>query len=507
LDFGSNVFNGNAKWLEISVRPGDSNDVNDYVTLNPRQEVTSTPYSLHTRGIFVDNAENVGIGTINPTGKLHVDGGKAVDNMDGNGIMIKAQDGGNTTQYSGRSGGDIILLPGKGGLGGLGGLGLPGKVGIGTEEPEVMLDVRGDIQVDQKIQAYDSGGLELATDEGTTRIFVADDGKVGMGTNAPRASLEVTNSGSSHAIWASTSDIPIYAHRTGTSGTWPAVNGDCNSESSGASGVRGRILSTSPGSLSAGVYGYNYGTGSNGVGVRGYHSGSGAGVYGHSNSGGKGVCGYAGGTDGTGIYGEHSGGNYGSLGGFYYGASGFNDGGYGVYGESNSGTGVRGFSASGTGVNGHSGSSHGVYGYSQSGYGVHGYSLSNYAGYFGGNVYVSKNVSAESFTDRTPYPKDLTMAYEAVMSMERLPDGQYNEDNKEVQLDHSMLSDFVRSKDGNRDLSATVSCHNEVLKDLISKQQELSKANTYIEQLQKQNELLKERLVKLEVMITKLNAQ
>ena len=99
------------------------------------------------------------------------------------------------------------------------------------------------------------------------------------------------------------------------------------------------------------------------------------------------------------------------------------------------------------------------------------------------------------------------MAYEAVMSMERLPDGQYNEDNKEVQLDHSMLSDFVRSKDGNRDLSATVSCHNEVLKDLISKQQELSKANTYIEQLQKQNELLKERLVKLEVMITKLNAQ
>jgi hypothetical protein len=85
--------------------------------------------------------------------------------------------------------------------------------------------------------------------------------------------------------------------------------------------------------------------------------------------------------------------------------------------------------------------------------------------------------------------------------MERLPDGQYDENNKGVQLDHTMLSDFVRSKDGNRDLSATVSYHNEVLKDLIRKQEELSKAHTYIEQLQKQNRLLEARLAKLEAMI------
>jgi hypothetical protein len=86
--------------------------------------------------------------------------------------------------------------------------------------------------------------------------------------------------------------------------------------------------------------------------------------------------------------------------------------------------------------------------------------------------------------------------------MERLPEGQYDEMSKEAQLDHSMLSDFIRSKDGNRDLSATVSCHNEVLKDLTRKQQELGKAHIYIEQLQKQNELLEARLAKLEAMIT-----
>lgn len=79
------------------------------------------------------------------------------------------------------------------------------------------------------------------------------------------------------------------------------------------------------------------------------------------------------------------------------------------------------------------------------------------------------NCSAESFTDRTPYPPDMATAYQAVMSMERLPDGQYDKNNKQAQLDHSMLTDFVRSEDGKRDLSSTVSCHNEVLKDLISK--------------------------------------
>lgn len=140
-------------------------------------------------------------------------------------------------------------------------------------------------------------------------------------------------------------------------------------------------------------------------------------------------------------------------------------------------------------------------------YGVYGVAAKTsgrtaYAGYFGGDVYVDDYCSALTFTDRTPYPKDVLTAYDAVMSMERLQDGQYDKNNREVQLDHSKLSDFVRSKDGNRGLSATVSCHNEVLKDLIHKKQELGKAQIYIEQLQKQNELLEAGLVKLEAMIT-----
>ncbi|MHC4865543.1 MAG: hypothetical protein ACYTEX_15765 [Planctomycetota bacterium] len=74
LDFGSSVFDGNAVWLEIGVRPGDMNDPNVYTTLSPRQEVTPVPYALQTRGIFVDDACNVGIGTSDPCDKLDVDG-------------------------------------------------------------------------------------------------------------------------------------------------------------------------------------------------------------------------------------------------------------------------------------------------------------------------------------------------------------------------------------------------------------------------------------------------
>jgi len=78
LDFGSDVFGGNAVWLEIGVRPGDLNDPNVYTALSPRQEVTPVPYALQTRGIFVDESERVGLGTTNPTEKLQVTGNMKV---------------------------------------------------------------------------------------------------------------------------------------------------------------------------------------------------------------------------------------------------------------------------------------------------------------------------------------------------------------------------------------------------------------------------------------------
>ena len=91
--------------------------------------------------------------------------------------------------------------------------------------------------------------------------------------------------------------------------------------------------------------------------------------------------------------------------------------------------------------------------------------------YVSGDIYTTGNMSALTITDRTPYPKDLKTAYNAVLSMNRLSDGLYDENN---QLDHDKLSDFVKSGDG-RNLSATVSAQNEVIKDLIKRIEELEK--------------------------------
>ncbi|MFK7882788.1 MAG: hypothetical protein AB8F26_01225, partial [Phycisphaerales bacterium] len=51
------------RWLEISV--GGS-------TLSPRTQITSSPYSVHTRGIYVSSGNRVGMGTELPISLLHL---------------------------------------------------------------------------------------------------------------------------------------------------------------------------------------------------------------------------------------------------------------------------------------------------------------------------------------------------------------------------------------------------------------------------------------------------
>ena len=47
LDFGSDVFKGDARWLEIGVRSGDFEDPCEYTILGPRQKVTPTPSAIY----------------------------------------------------------------------------------------------------------------------------------------------------------------------------------------------------------------------------------------------------------------------------------------------------------------------------------------------------------------------------------------------------------------------------------------------------------------------------
>ncbi len=50
LDFGAGVFTGDARWLQIAVRPGASAEV--FTTLSPRQKVTPAPHALALPGLW-----------------------------------------------------------------------------------------------------------------------------------------------------------------------------------------------------------------------------------------------------------------------------------------------------------------------------------------------------------------------------------------------------------------------------------------------------------------------
>ena len=86
-----------------------------------------------------------------------------------------------------------------------------------------------------------------------------------------------------------------------------------------------------------------------------------------------------------------------------------------------------------------------------------------------GNVWIDGNCSAASFTDRTPYPETLQLAYDVINSHKKLPDGQYKADDHSKQLDHSQLNDYVKEDDNNRNMSGVISCLVEVVKDLSAK--------------------------------------
>ena len=82
LDYGSGVFDGSERWLQLEVRPNGS--AAEYTLLTPRQPIKPTPYALYalnTSGgsgfwtangnhIYNNNSGNVGVGTTSPISKF-----------------------------------------------------------------------------------------------------------------------------------------------------------------------------------------------------------------------------------------------------------------------------------------------------------------------------------------------------------------------------------------------------------------------------------------------------
>jgi hypothetical protein len=151
LDFGSAAFGGDARWLEIGVRPGSPDP---FTELSPRQEVTPAPYAIYAKTAGGDNdwmlngndmyslpSGNVGIGTSGPGAKLEVIQDSWADilkvglSTSSNRLILSsgqvwASLSGGTTNRD-----DIVIQHST------------GNVGIATSSPDAKLDVDGDLKV------------------------------------------------------------------------------------------------------------------------------------------------------------------------------------------------------------------------------------------------------------------------------------------------------------------------------------------------------------------------
>jgi len=100
----------------------------------------------------------------------------------------------------------------------------------------------------------------------------------------------------------------------------------------------------------------------------------------------------------------------------------------------------------------------------------------------------SGNMYADDFIPNCPYPGSLDEAYASVLSLQRLPEGEYDPDDVHNQLDHSHLDDFIfrETPDGRPaySLGAVTGAQNEVIKDLITR-----------------NSLLEARIAKIEALL------
>ena len=97
LDFGPEAFSGQARWLEIGVRPGNS--TGNFTRLNPRQALTAAPYalSLQPGAVISGTLENDAVLRLrnNVGDGLQVDrayNGIVIGSVNNNGIQIEKAD-------------------------------------------------------------------------------------------------------------------------------------------------------------------------------------------------------------------------------------------------------------------------------------------------------------------------------------------------------------------------------------------------------------------------------
>lgn len=331
LDFGASPWTGQARWLEVSVRPWDS--VGSYTVLAPRQAITPAPFALYaanaglwqSTGAAIANS-NLGFVGVNRTDAVNsteyfgIQAPGTGSNFGGMYVRTTSNDGKpyygyntNThtgmTYLNGATGEWRVQLDNADRLT----VGATGNVGIGTSTPQSilhvnsnggefllsnvsgsnnvpMLHLRNSTTFADWVFRHEEDKLQIATETtGAEKLTITDQGKIGIGQPAPNAKLHVI---------ATTSETVVHA---ATTGAGPAGVFNIASPSNlstalsattigGAPAIEGLTSADASQDYISGVGGYTQGN--NGIGVFAYTSGQGqgaVGVLGHTDS-----AGYAG---------------------------------------------------------------------------------------------------------------------------------------------------------------------------------------------------------------------
>ena len=381
LDFNDpNAFNGDARWLEIGVRPGDQNDPNTYTPLVPRQEITPAPYARYAASAPGGGGVSV---PLELSGAVASPGAVIKGTNSGSGYGVRGEhDSSGNYGYLGSSDFGVYGYSGSYGVYGYNSSSNYGYLG-GNSYGVRGYSSSGSGVYGSSSSSYGVYGKHSSSDNsgylgGNSYGAYGKHNSTGNYGYLGSASYGVYGSGT-YGVYGSASDTGVYGENS-SSGNYGFLG-------SSAYGVYGSASDV-------GVYGENSSSGNYGYlggadGVLGF-SISDYGVFGYSNNsdgvhgynGSSGNYGYLGSSD-YGVYGrDDSSGNYGYLGSNNYGVRGYN-----------SGSGNYGYLGSASyGVHGRSDSGRGVYGYSDSGKGVYGASNIGHAGYFTGKGYFSGSV-------------------------------------------------------------------------------------------------------------------
>lgn len=221
LDFGAASFNAEARWLSIGVRPdstpGNCGTGTGYTGLSPRQRLAPAPFSIATRGVYVDDAGRVGIATPVPQRNLDVIGGANTS------FRVGADNSTNleVKHFSGA----LMDVPGS----------AFGMHLIGPPHGQVVMDLRAN---DANDGFYFRVPTTLQNDPVVDRTALAVKGnaRVGIGTVSPASRLHVSGGENVMATLESTS----------ATGTW------FNLFNTSANGRYWRMISTGASSSGGG---------------------------------------------------------------------------------------------------------------------------------------------------------------------------------------------------------------------------------------------------------------